>query len=275
MLIDNDHHALAEFPTETFGSWNWYSIGEKAHGFDLKNLPPDYQCIVQPISDFHFSRRLGSIFELKFGKGKLLVCGYNIRPERDHFPEVRQLRHSLISYMNSSNFNPEYSLSESILRELFHHSEMAVSKAPEGFTNAQLYIESASLQDEPGNNKWSQSIDKIITKTEVDYSVSSDGTWKEETGTAWFGKNMSIQLTIPSGSIGKVYLFFHDWSNQNRDGTIEIEKRKYGIGSHDNSGKWISLDFMREDTQDGEIIIRTKCTSGPNLMITKMAVMLL
>lgn len=126
MLIDNDHQALSDFPTETFGSWNWYSLCEKAHGFDLKDLPADYHPIVQPISDFHYSRRLGSIFELKYGKGKLLVCGYNINKDRDAIPEVKQLRHSLINYMNSEEFDPQSSISKSAIKNMFSYSEPAL-----------------------------------------------------------------------------------------------------------------------------------------------------
>ena len=113
---------------------------------------------------------------------------------------------------------------------------------------------------------------QYFQQSEVDYSVKCDGTWKDESGTAWFGKKMDIKFSVPQGSDGKLYLYLHDWSNQNRRGQVEIEKRKYEIGPHAGKGKWISLDFMREDTQDGEVSVKIICSGGPNIMITKMAV---
>jgi beta-galactosidase len=272
LLVDNQHKALAEFPTENFGSWNWYSLCQKAHGFDLQDFPTDYRPIVEPISDFHYCRRLGSVFELKFGNGKLLVCGYNIGSDRDSLPEARQLQFSLLKYMASEDFSPVQDVSETTLRKMFSFIQPAANSTPGGFEDALLFTYAAALQDHPGNDLWSKTRDKIDIQKEIEYSVVSDGTWKDDKGTAWFGKEITINLSVRPGSIGKVYLFFHDWSNQNRDGTVEIEKRKYTIGSHDHNGKWISLDFMREDSQDGEIIISAKSLSGPNLMISKMAV---
>ncbi len=143
LMVPHDHAALASFPTENFGSWNWWNICQGAHGFVLDGAPDGYQAIVQPVSDFHFSHRLGSIFETKVGIGKLLVCGYNLSSERDTLPEVRQLRYSLIQYMESGAFDPEYELDSSFLAKLFPQYELAGSDAPEGFSEAVLYVEAA------------------------------------------------------------------------------------------------------------------------------------
>ena len=272
LTLNPDHPAFASFPTENFGSWNWWTICQNSHGFILDNAPPEYQAIIQPVSDFHYNHRLGSLFETKLGEGKLLICGYNISQERDSLPEVRQLRHSLLQYMASEAFDPKMELDSGLLAELLPHIELASSRAPAGFKNALLYVESAKKQAGPGNSVWEKSQDNIIQQSEVDYSVKCDGTWKDESGTAWFGKKMDIKFSVPQGSDGKLYLYLHDWSNQNRRGQVEIEKRKYEIGPHAGKSKWISLDFMREDTQDGEVSVKIICSGGPNIMITKMAV---
>ncbi len=273
-LIDNEHPALASFPTDKFASWNWWNLCKGAKAFDLTDAPVSIHPIIQPVSDFHFSKRLGSLFEAQIGKGKLMVCGYDLSSGRDSLPEIKQLRHSILEYMNSGDFNPDIKLETDYLKNLFPHYGSALMEVPSGFENAGLYIESAGNQKNQGNSSWLPGIDKIIKQEKLEYAVKADGCWKDDISTAWFGKTMEINLDVPSGSIGKVFLFCHDWSNQNRGGSIDIENRKFIIGKHDGDGKWISLDFMREDTQDGEVKIRIKSSSGPNIMVSKMAVFL-
>ena len=271
-LINSDHPALANFPTENFASWNWWDLCKGAKAFDLTEAPENIDPIVQPISDFHFSKRLGGIFEAKVGKGKIIICGYDISEKRDSIPEIKQLRYSLLEYMKSTEFNPDIELEKEYLKKLFPHYGSAENEAPSGFENAALFIESAANQENQGNSLWSAGVDKILKQDKIEYSIDADGCWKDDISTAWFGKEMEIKIKVPSGAIGKVFLFCHDWSNQNRDGSIDIENRKFTIGKHDGEGKWISLDFMREDTQDGEVRVRVRCSSGPNVMVSKMAV---
>ena len=271
-FIDNDHPALANFPTDNFASWNWWNLCQGAKAFDLTNAPEAIDPIVQPVSDFHFSKRLGSIFEVKVGEGKLLVCGYDISEAKDSFPEINQLRFSILEYMNSGSFNPEKEFDTNYLKTLFPSFISAEVETPSGFENATLYVESARNQKKDGNDTWNTEIDKVIKKGKVEYSVKPDGCWKDEISTAWFGKSIQINIEVPSGADGKVFLFCHDWSNQNRNGSVDIENRKFTIGKHDGEGKWISLDFMREDTQDGEVQISIKASSGPNIMVSKMAI---
>lgn len=270
LLIDQSHPAFNDFPTENFGSWNWYRLCEGAHGFKLADFPPDFSPIIQPVSDFHYSERLGSLFETKMGKGKLLVCGYNISPDRDSVLPIRQLRYSLLNYMNSDEFNPGFELDRTHLLELLKYTKPAISEAPKGYEDALLFVEAASNQESEGSDQWTEDSDIIIQQKQVTYKVLPEGTWKDETASAWFGKKIRITLSVPNGLTGYVYLFVHDWNRLHRDGSIIIENRSFSIGKHEN-GKWIKLDFMREDTQDGEIIVELNCSKGPNLMVTKMA----
>ncbi|MEA1981872.1 MAG: hypothetical protein U9N54_13015, partial [candidate division Zixibacteria bacterium] len=138
------------------------------------------------------------------------------------------------------------------------------------YEDALLFVEAAFNQESDGNDQWTKESDKIIQQKQVTYEILPDGTWKDETASAWFGKKIRISLSVPNGLKGFVYLFVHDWNGLHRDGSIKIENRNFSIGKHEN-GKWIRLDFMREDTQDGEIIIELDCSKGPNLMVTKLA----
>lgn len=115
--VRSNHPALSNFPTDEFTGMQWQSISKGANSFYLDDLPKKYQPIVQPIYDFHKSRKVGSIFELKVGKGKLLVCGYDITDSES--PVARQLSASLKNYVMSSQFNPKQKVSETFLSEIF------------------------------------------------------------------------------------------------------------------------------------------------------------
>ena len=67
------------------------------------------------MDDFHRNNKLGSIFELAVRKGKLLVCGYKLKTD---LPVARQLRNSLLNYMNTEEFAPSQEVSYNWLEEL-------------------------------------------------------------------------------------------------------------------------------------------------------------
>jgi beta-galactosidase len=119
-LVDAKHPALTRFPTEAYLGWQWFSLCQGARGFVLDGLSKSYRPIVQPVDDFHFNHKLGSIFELRTrAGGKLLVCGYNLGSS----PEARQLYRSLVEYTASAAFSPAEEVSEAFLRDLFSHSQ--------------------------------------------------------------------------------------------------------------------------------------------------------
>ena len=44
-----------------------------------------------------------------------------------------------------------------------------------------------------------------------------------------------------------------------------------GVAPHaGNEGKWVKFHVMREDSNDGKLILKTKMAKGGNLMITKI-----
>ena len=119
-LVDAKHAALASFPTEAFLGWQWFSLCRGARGFVLDQLPTSYRPIVQPVSDFHFNHKLGSLFELRTrAGGKLLACGYNLATDAERSPEARQLYRSLVEYVAGNAFSPSEVVSEDFLKSLF------------------------------------------------------------------------------------------------------------------------------------------------------------
>ena len=119
LVCDPDHGALAAFPTEGHSDWQWFNLASGATTWDLTELAPDHQPIVQLVSDFHYCRRLAQVFETKNGRGKLLVCGYDLTSDLDNRHAARQLRRSLLDYVQSDAFRPEPSMTVDTVRELF------------------------------------------------------------------------------------------------------------------------------------------------------------
>ncbi len=107
-LIRNDHPALRAFPTDGYLDFQWYDICREGRGFELAGLPASIRPIVQPIHDFHFNRKLGSLMEFRSEEGgRLLVCGYNLVDHLEKRPAALALRNSLMHYVLSEDFCPE------------------------------------------------------------------------------------------------------------------------------------------------------------------------
>ena len=85
------------------------------HG--LATALPSIDPIVQPVPDLHYSTFMGMLFELKVGDGRLMVCGLNLSDRTK--PEVNAMRASILSYMESNDFNPTVSIEAEKFKEVF------------------------------------------------------------------------------------------------------------------------------------------------------------
>jgi hypothetical protein len=118
-LVQDRHPALAGFPTDGHLDWQWFDVCAGGRGFVLDELPAGYRPIVQPVSDFHFSHKLGSIFEFRTAQGgKLLVCAYNLADNLSQRPAARQLRQSLLDYATGPAFAPRQEITAEQLTKL-------------------------------------------------------------------------------------------------------------------------------------------------------------
>lgn len=62
--------------------------------------------VVRVIDDWFTNRSLALVFEVKVGKGKLMVSGIDFWDNMENRPEARQLLSSLKKYMSGDSFNP-------------------------------------------------------------------------------------------------------------------------------------------------------------------------
>jgi hypothetical protein len=118
ILCDPRHPALAEFPTDMYSNWQWFEPTQPSRVFILDDTPPGYRPIVQVIDDFHRNHKLGAVFETRVGSGSLLVCSLDLESNLSRRPVARQLRYSLMRYVNSPAFAPKVQLPVSVLSKL-------------------------------------------------------------------------------------------------------------------------------------------------------------
>ncbi len=271
LLLKNEHPAFADFPTDSHSNWQWETICSDAKGFILNQMPAGYKPIAQPVDDFHRNNKIGAIFEFKVGKGKLLVCGYNIENEKS--PVANQLKYSLLRYVNSDKFVPSQQAETAFLKEIFEKVPDATrAEIPPQFKDAQLFIEAAALMDEEDQViAWNKKYDRTSLSEGFSYQLSADGIRKSKEGTAWLGKEIILTIHCPDGILGELFVHFTDWNNRKREGLLDFEDRKANLGKHPPEGQWVKFHVMREDSNDGKIILQTSVTKGGNLMIDKVA----
>ena len=107
ILCDPQHPALKDFPTDFHSDWQWWDAMSHADAIQLDSFPPDLEPVVRIIDDWVTNRRLALIFEARIGNGKLLVSGTDLTHDLEERPAARQLRASLLRYMESGQFDPE------------------------------------------------------------------------------------------------------------------------------------------------------------------------
>ena len=107
------------FPTDDWSNLNWWELLNHAQVMNLMYLPRHYQSPVQPIDTWHVSRKLGMLVEANVLRGKLLITTMDISSQLDRRIVARQMRHAILSYMDSSDFQPVLSLSPETISNFF------------------------------------------------------------------------------------------------------------------------------------------------------------
>lgn len=121
VLCDPSHPALAHFPTEMHSNWQWWDICKNAKTMELDGLKENMQPVIRMVDNFYKNRNLGLVFEAKAGKGKLLVSSSDLSSQLESRPVARQLRYSLMKYIESSEFNPQEEVSFDVVRKGLHN----------------------------------------------------------------------------------------------------------------------------------------------------------
>ncbi len=118
LLIDNQHPALANFPTETYSNWQWWDLVTNSRSVQLDDLKPQPTPIIRVIDNFFRNRNLAVLTEFSMGKGKLLLCTMDMHHDLAHRLAARQLKSSLLQYAGSAKFNPNQPITENQLLQM-------------------------------------------------------------------------------------------------------------------------------------------------------------
>lgn len=271
-FINHKSEAFKYFPTESFTNWQWLKVTGGAKYFKLSDMPANFKPLVQPVSDFHYNEKLGSIFETRVGNGKLLVSGYALQQEDNAY--AQQLFYSLISYMKTAAFAPKNDLPVALLKKKLASIPQAASSVPlpDQFKTATLFIKGGAKAAQ--SKYWEAADDSVLVNKRYRYSITGTAySVKQPSGTAWDGTHFSINLQPPAGVKGYIYLHLINDAKRKGEGTISIEGRELKTGDIPVSGKWIKILMMREDTNDGKVAIQLASDGAAPLLINQMVVM--
>jgi len=118
ILCNPAHPALADFPTDAHTNWQWWHIVHRAQPLRLDQLPPAVDPIVRVIDDWYTARPLGLVVEARVGRGRVIVCGFELGDGAGGDVVSRQLRRSLSAYAASRRFAPTVEVSAAQLAAL-------------------------------------------------------------------------------------------------------------------------------------------------------------
>lgn len=124
--IQADHPLFRNFPTDDWQDLQWWELTNRAQCMNLAGFPRDFQPIVQPIDTWHLSRKLGMLLEANVLGGRLVLTTFDLTSMLHRRIVARQLRSSIVEYMQSADFHPSLDLSADQLRNLFEHEAPAI-----------------------------------------------------------------------------------------------------------------------------------------------------
>jgi hypothetical protein len=116
-VCDPAHPVFNSFPTESHSNYQWWELVNDAQVMDIGSFPASLKPLLQNIDTWFLNRRLAMLLEVKTGKGKLMITSLDLTNE-NHFV-ARQLKYSLLRYMQSAAFKPAVEVPLSTVQALF------------------------------------------------------------------------------------------------------------------------------------------------------------
>jgi beta-galactosidase len=132
--VVHNHPLMEVFPNEGYCDWQFYSMIEGASTVVFNDLDIPFQPIVEMVSSYKMVRKQASLFELRIGKGGLLVCTLKLHPSD---PGACYLKNRMMRYMISDSFVPNITVKPEVISGLLHSSkELNVDfSTDEGYDN--------------------------------------------------------------------------------------------------------------------------------------------
>lgn len=119
IFVENTHPIFDLFPTDYHSDMQWWELVNNAKVIQFTDFPKDFQPLVQSIDTWFVSRKIGMLFEANVGKGKLVMTSMDITNNLDKRIVARQMRESILSYMQSEKFVPQWTIDMERISDLF------------------------------------------------------------------------------------------------------------------------------------------------------------
>lgn len=119
LLIQNQHPAFRHFPTEYHSDVQWWELISRTYPMVLNRMPQPIQPLVQSIDNSYRNLRMGMMFEVRVGKGRLLMTNLDLTSKPDRRIVARQLLSSVLQYMQTDEFDPKAEVSFEDIYRLF------------------------------------------------------------------------------------------------------------------------------------------------------------
>ena len=119
IFVENGHSIFELFPTDCHSDMQWWELVNRAQVMQFTDFPQDFQPLVQSIDTWFVSRKIGMLFEAKVGKGRLVMTTMDLTRNLDSRIVARQMKESILHYMHSDKFHPEWTLDKQLISDLF------------------------------------------------------------------------------------------------------------------------------------------------------------
>lgn len=119
LLCDPNHPVFTSFPNDGYADFQWKDLTVKCNAMVMDDFPHEYRPLVYIIDDWFKNRKLGVLFEGKVGKGNLMVCSIDLDTDLDNRLSVAQFKQSILEYMASDQFKPQYKMDKTLLQNIF------------------------------------------------------------------------------------------------------------------------------------------------------------
>lgn len=169
ILCKPEHNMFEYFPTEYHCNWQWYELLNDAYPiiFDEYGMTDAWDKsfipLIQLIDGWKTNRKMGVLAEAKMGKGKIVITSMNLTENLEERFVARQFRFSLLNYMKSKAFDPEYQVTPKSVDALLQHGEILREKSKiKNITSIGISSESelSKLMDGDMKSLWSGKLQK-------------------------------------------------------------------------------------------------------------------
>lgn len=119
ILVNPKHPAFTDFPTDMHADLRWWELMQRTQVMQLTDFPKGFQPLIQSIDTWFLNRKIGMLLEAKVGKGRLLLTSMDLTTDTEQRPVARQMYISLIKYMQTHRFRPEFDVHPNQIKDLF------------------------------------------------------------------------------------------------------------------------------------------------------------